>query len=152
MVVMPRALLSPYDKTGLVEFASVLAELGWDLVASGGTEKVLQAAGLSVVSVSRLTGLPEMLGGRVKTLHPAIHAGILARGTEEDLEGLASYGYAPIDMVICNLYPFRETVAQAGVTLQDAVEQIDIGGVTLLRSAAKALRSFQTTYFKLFRI
>ncbi len=134
---MPRALLSPYDKTGLVEFATTLSELGWDLVASGGTERVLREAGLDVTSVSRLTGLPEMLGGRVKTLHPAVHAGILARGTEEDLEDLTSFGYAPINMVVCNLYPFRETVSQAGVTLQDAIEQIDIGGVTLLRAAAK---------------
>ena len=134
---MPRALLSPYDKTGLVEFATTLSELGWDLVASGGTERVLREAGLDVIPVSRLTGLPEMLGGRVKTLHPAVHAGILARGTEEDLEDLTSFGYAPINMVVCNLYPFRETVSQAGVTLQDAIEQIDIGGVTLLRAAAK---------------
>lgn len=134
---MPRALLSPYDKTGLVEFATTLVDLGWDLVASGGTEKTLRGAGLPVTSVSQVTGVPEMLGGRVKTLHPAIHAGILTRDSPEDIEQLNQYGFAPINMVVCNLYPFRETVAQKGVTLQDAIEQIDIGGVTLLRAAAK---------------
>ena len=134
---MPRALLSVYDKTGLVEFASALMELGWDLVASGGTEATLSAAQLPVVSVARLTGMAEMLDGRVKTLHPAIHAGILARNTQQDLDDLRTAGYAPINMVVCNLYPFQDTVAQKGIALQDAVEQIDIGGVTLLRAAAK---------------
>lgn len=135
--MMPRALLSVYDKTDLVKFANTLIDLGWDLVASGGTERVLQEAGLPVTPVEQLTGVPEMLGGRVKTLHPAIHGGILARDRQEDLEDLAKAGYAPINMVICNLYPFQETVAQKGVTLQDAIEQIDIGGVALLRAAAK---------------
>jgi phosphoribosylaminoimidazolecarboxamide formyltransferase/IMP cyclohydrolase len=134
---MPRALLSVYDKTGLVEFASSLVGMGWDLVASGGTESVLRSAGLPVVPVEQVTGVPEMLGGRVKTLHPAIHAGILVRDRDEDLVLLRDFGYAPINMVVCNLYPFQETVAQAGVTLQDVVEQIDVGGVTLLRAAAK---------------
>ena len=134
---MPRVLLSVYDKTGVVSFASALAEMGWDLVASGGTEKALQEAGLPVISVSQLTNMPEMLGGRVKTLHPAIHAPILARDLPEDYQALLEFGYAPINMVVCNLYPFQATVARKGVTLQDAVEQIDIGGVTLLRAAAK---------------
>lgn len=134
---MPRVLLSVYDKTGVVSFASALAEMGWDLVASGGTEKALQEAGLPVISVSQLTSMPEMLGGRVKTLHPAIHAPILARDLPEDYQALLEFGYAPINMVVCNLYPFQSTVARKGVTLQDAVEQIDIGGVTLLRAAAK---------------
>lgn len=134
---MPRALLSVYDKRGLLEFAAALVELGWDLVASGGTEKSLREANLPVTSISQLTGMPEMLGGRVKTLHPAIHAGILARNTTEDIDALNQYGFAPINMVICNLYPFQETVARKGITLQDAIEQIDIGGVTLLRAAAK---------------
>ena len=134
---MPRALMSVYDKTDLVKFASALVEMGWDVVASGGTEKELAAVGLPVISLSRLTGMPEMLDGRVKTLHPAIHAGILARDREEDYESLVQHGYAPINMVICNLYPFQDTVAQKGITLQDAIEQIDIGGVTLLRAAAK---------------
>jgi phosphoribosylaminoimidazolecarboxamide formyltransferase/IMP cyclohydrolase len=134
---MPRALLSVYDKTDLIKFSSTLIELGWDLVATGGTEQALRKGGLEVKSVEQVTGVPGMLGGRVKTLHPAIHAGILARDREEDMESLKQYGYAPINMVVCNLYPFRETVAKMGITLQDALEEIDIGGVTLLRAAAK---------------
>ena len=134
---MPRALLSVSNKTGIVEFATNLSEIGWELVASGGTAKALTDAGLTVTPVEQLTGLPEMLGGRVKTLHPAIHAGILARDKKEDLNEIAEHGYAPINMVVCNLYPFQETVAQVGVTLQDAIEKIDIGGVTLIRAAAK---------------
>ncbi len=134
---MPRALLSVYDKTDLVKFASQLTEFGWDLVASGGTETLLRGAGLKVTPIEQLTGSPEMLGGRVKTLHPAVHAGILARDKEEDLQSLIQHGFAPINIVVCNLYPFQETVAQVGITLQDAIEQIDVGGVTLLRGAAK---------------
>ena len=134
---MPRALFSVYDKTDLTRFASELIQIGWDLVASGGTEKALRESGLPVTPVEQLTGLPHMLGGRVKTLHPAIHAGILARNNSEDLDTLARHGYAPIAMVVCNLYPFQETVARQSATLQDAIEQIDIGGVTLLRAAAK---------------
>ncbi|MDZ4764976.1 MAG: bifunctional phosphoribosylaminoimidazolecarboxamide formyltransferase/IMP cyclohydrolase [Chloroflexota bacterium] len=134
---MPRALLSVHDKTGLIDFAATLLDLGWDLVASGGTERALREAGLSVTSLEQVTGMPEMLDGRVKTLHPAIHAGILARDKDEDLQTLNEHGFAPINMVVCNLYPFQETVAKSGVSLQDAVEQIDVGGVTLLRGAAK---------------
>ena len=134
---MPRALLSVSDKTGIVDFGRELIETGWELVASGGTAKALQDAGLAVTPVEQLTGLPEMLGGRVKTLHPAIHAGILVRDKADDMDELAEHGYAPINMVVCNLYPFQETVAQLGVTLQDAIEKIDIGGVTLIRAAAK---------------
>jgi len=134
---MPRALLSVYDKTGLVELGSGLAALGWELIASGGTAKALVEAGIPVTPVEQVTGAPEMLGGRVKTLHPAIHGGILARDTERDFAELKSAGYAPISLVVCNLYPFQETVADPTVKLEDAVEQIDIGGVTLLRAAAK---------------
>lgn len=134
---MPRALLSVYNKDGLVDFATELVQLGWDLVASGGTEQALVNANLPVTSVGQVTGVPEILGGRVKTLHPAIHGGILTRNTEEDIQTLNDLGYAPISMVVCNLYPFQETVSQVGITLQDAIEQIDIGGVTLLRAAAK---------------
>ncbi len=134
---MPRALISVYDKTDIIEFASELIALGWDVVASGGTERALRDAGLEVTSVESLTGMPEMLDGRVKTLHPAIHAGILARATQADLNDLNNNGFAPIKMVVCNLYPFQETVAKSGATLQDAIEQIDIGGVTLIRAAAK---------------
>ena len=134
---MPRAIISVYDKTGLEEFARGLAELGWDLVASGGTARALERAGIAVTPVERVTQAPEMLSGRVKTLHPAIHAGILARNTSEDLEMLKRHGYAAVDMVVSNLYPFQETVAQQGISLEDAIEQIDIGGVTLVRAAAK---------------
>jgi len=131
-----RALLSVHDKTGLVALGRGLAELGWELVASGGTARALREAGLPVRDVAELTGAPEMLGGRVKTLHPAIHGGILARATAEDAAELLARGIAPIDLVVVNLYPFVETVA-AGVGLAAAVEQIDIGGVALLRAAAK---------------
>jgi phosphoribosylaminoimidazolecarboxamide formyltransferase/IMP cyclohydrolase len=134
---MPRALLSVYDKSGLVEFCTGLAEIGWDLVASGGTATTLTAAGLQVTSAEQVTKHAELLGGRVKTLHPAIHSGILARDTDEDMQALREHGYAPISLVVCNLYPFQRTVARAGITLDEAVEQIDIGGVTLLRAAAK---------------
>lgn len=134
---MPRALISVYDKSNLHEFAKQLAQLGWEFVASGGTERALRDAGLDVTPLEQLTNVPEMLGGRVKTLHPAIHAGILARDKDADLAELEEHGYAPINMVICNLYPFQETVARPDVTLQDAIEHIDIGGVTLLRAAAK---------------
>jgi phosphoribosylaminoimidazolecarboxamide formyltransferase / IMP cyclohydrolase len=150
---MPRALLSVYDKTDLIRFASTLVELGWDLVASGGTEKALREANLPVTAVEALTQAPEMLKGRVKTLHPAVHAGILARDTAEDLADLSAHGYAPISMVVCNLYPFQQTIAQ-GASLLDAIEQIDIGGVTLLRAAAKnfmrvAVVSDPTDYTKI---
>lgn len=131
------ALLSVSDKRGLEPFARGLRSLGYRLVASGGTARVLRDAGIDVTDVSTLTGFPEILGGRVKTLHPAIHGGILARRTPEHLEELAGHGIAPIDVVVVNLYPFRETVARPDVTLDEAVENIDIGGVALLRAAAK---------------
>lgn len=134
---MPRAILSVYDKTGLQEFAQGLLDLGWDLVASGGTAQTLEGAGIGTTPVERVTQLPEMLGGRVKTLHPAVHAAILARDTDEDMTTLVTHGYAPIDLVVCNLYPFQATVARPDVTPEEAVEQIDIGGVTLIRAAAK---------------
>lgn len=134
---MPRAILSVYDKTGLEELAYGLSEMGWDLVASGGTARALEMAGITIVPVERVTQTPEMLAGRVKTLHPAIHGAILARDTEEDMETLHRQGYAPIDMVVCNLYPFQDTAAQIGVTLAEVIEQIDIGGVALMRAAAK---------------
>lgn len=132
-----RAILSVYDKTGIVKFAWGLSGLGWELVASGGTARLLDAAGLDVVPVSSVTGAAEMLGGRVKTLHPAIHGAILARDTPGDQAELVLQGIATIDLVVSNLYPFQETIAQPDVTLEQAVEQIDVGGVTLLRAAAK---------------
>ena len=132
-----RAILSVYDKAGLVEFATALATMGWGFIASGGTARQLRETGLHVLDVSDITGAPEMLGGRVKTLHPAVHGGILARDLPEDWADLGAQGINPIQLVICNLYPFEKTIAQPGVRLADAIEQIDIGGVTLLRAAAK---------------
>ncbi|MDX1521842.1 MAG: bifunctional phosphoribosylaminoimidazolecarboxamide formyltransferase/IMP cyclohydrolase [Anaerolineae bacterium] len=134
---MPIALLSVSDKTELTEFAASLAELGWEFVASGGTAKALRGAGLTVTDISELTGAPEMLGGRVKTLHPTVHGGILARATPEDEAELNSHGISLIDLVVCNLYPFQQTIAKPDVRVAQAIEQIDIGGVTLLRAAAK---------------
>lgn len=138
---MTRALLSVYDKTGLEEMGRGLHELGFELVASGGTARRLAEAGLPVTSVDSITGHPEILGGRVKTLHPVVHGGILARRTDEHLAELASHGIGAIDVVVCNLYPFQETVARPDVTEAQAVEEIDIGGVTLLRAAAKNFES-----------
>ena len=134
---MPKAILSVHNKTGLVDFAKGLIDLGWELIASGGTARYLRDNQLPVIEVSNYTGAPEMLGGRVKTLHPAIHAGILARESEEDRNELSSLGWGSIDLVVVNLYPFEETIAQSGVSLQAAIEQIDIGGVALMRAAAK---------------
>ncbi|XP_059409520.1 bifunctional purine biosynthesis protein PURH [Carassius carassius] len=131
------ALLSVSDKTGLVEFARRLVSVGLSLVASGGTAKTLRDAGLTVRDVSELTGFPEMLGGRVKTLHPAVHGGILARQTPSDKADMEKLGFSLVRVAVCNLYPFVKTVASPSVTVEDAVEQIDIGGVTLLRAAAK---------------
>ncbi len=133
-----RALLAPYDKTGLIELATGLLDLGWELIATGGTEKALREAKLAVVSVSEVTGSPEMLGGRVKTLHPAIHGGLLARRSEPDhMRELAELGFAGIDLVANNLYPFEATIAKDDASLTDALENIDIGGPTMLRAAAK---------------
>jgi phosphoribosylaminoimidazolecarboxamide formyltransferase/IMP cyclohydrolase len=133
-----RAILSVYDKTGLVELARGLVDLGAELYSTGGTQASLSEAGVPVRSLSDLTGFPEILGGRVKTLHPAVHGGILARrDVPEHLRELEAHGIAAIDLVAVNLYPFVETISRPDVTLQDALEQIDIGGVTLLRAAAK---------------
>lgn len=134
---MKRALLSVYDKSGLVDLARALDRCGIDLIASGGTARTLSESGLAVKTVESLTGFPELIGGRVKTLHPAVHAGILARRNPADLGELAAHDLAPIDLVVVNLYPFQSTVAREGVTFDEAVEQIDIGGVALLRAAAK---------------
>lgn len=131
------AILSVSDKTGLVPFAKALASAGLRLVASGGTAKALRDAGLTIRDVSDLTGAPEMLGGRVKTLHPAVHAGILSTKSERDKADMARQGHDFVSVVVCNLYPFVQTVSKPNVTVEDAVEQVDIGGVTLLRAAAK---------------
>jgi phosphoribosylaminoimidazolecarboxamide formyltransferase / IMP cyclohydrolase len=132
-----RALLGPYDKTGLVDLATGLRECGVELIATDGTRRALEAAGIPATSVAEVTGHPEMLDGRVKTLHPAIHAGILARRElEEHMRQLAEHGYVPIDIVVVGLYPFRETVA-AGAGPAEIIEKIDIGGPTMIRAAAK---------------
>jgi phosphoribosylaminoimidazolecarboxamide formyltransferase/IMP cyclohydrolase len=133
-----RALLSVYDKRGLVEFARALSELGVELIASGGTARILTDDGLEVTEVATLTRSPEMLGGRVKTLHPRIHGGILARrDREDDRADLSAQEIATIDLVVVNLYPFEETVARPDVTRPEAIEKIDIGGPSMIRSAAK---------------
>ncbi len=133
-----RALLSVYDKTGIAELAHALHALGVELISTGNTQRLLAEAGIPAQPVSAVTGFPEILDGRVKTLHPAIHAGLLARrDLPAHLAQLEEHGLAPIDLLVVNLYPFRQTVARPDVTLAEAVEQIDIGGVALLRAAAK---------------
>src|ERR1044071_4043320 len=134
---MPTALLSVHNKTGLIDFAKGLADLGWTLLASGGTAKLLRENNISVTEVAEYTQSPEILSGRVKTLHPAVHGGLLARPTEEDHQQLLDLGWDYIDLVVVNLYPFEETIAKPNVTFADAIENIDIGGVTLIRAAAK---------------
>lgn len=134
---MPKAILSVHDKTGVVEFACGLTGLGWTLLASGGTARLLRENGLPVTEVADYTGSPEILGGRVKTLHPAVHGGLLARPTDADHQELLALGWDYIDLVAVTLYPFEQTVARPGVTYAEAIENIDIGGVTLIRAAAK---------------
>src|SRR6201984_3553170 len=133
-----RALLSVTDKTGLVEFAQALASHGVELVSTGGTAKALRDAGLSVRDISDLTGFPEMLDGRVKTLHPKVHGGILhRRENASHRSAVAEYGIQPIDMVVVNLYAFEKTAAKTGVHFDELIENIDIGGPSMIRSAAK---------------
>ena len=137
-----RALLSVSDKDGVVEFAAALAEQGVELLSTGGTAKALRAAGLTVKDVSEFTGFPEMLDGRVKTLHPKVHGGLLyLRGNGEHEAMAREHGIEPIDLVCVNLYPFEATIARAGVSFEEAVENIDIGGPAMLRSAAKNMQS-----------
>src|SRR5947208_1363293 len=138
---MPRALLSVSDKTGIVQFARGLAARGFELVSTGGTARALADAGLAVTNVSDVTGFPEMMDGRVKTLHPKIHGGILARRDHpDDLAAAAAHGIGLVDVVVVNLYPFAETARKPGVTFDELVEQIDIGGPGLVRAAAKNFR------------
>ena len=133
-----KAIISVSDKAGVVDFARGLAELGFEVYSTGGTQQALAEAGVAVASVSKLTGFPEILDGRVKTLHPAVHGGILARRDQPShLEELAKSGIAAIDLVAVNLYPFVQTVTKPGVSLDDALENIDIGGPTMIRAAAK---------------
>ncbi len=135
---MPRALISVSDKRGIVPFAQGLVDLGWEILSTGGTFAALRQAGVPALPVDSVTGFPEILDGRVKTLHPAIHGGLLARrDVPEHLAALAEHRITPIDLLAVNLYPFRETVAKPHVSFEDAIENIDIGGPSMLRSAAK---------------
>ena len=133
-----RALISVSDKTGVVDFAQQLRSLGWEIIATGGTMKLLRDSDVEVINISDVTGFPEICDGRVKTLHPKVHGGLLARRDDEShLQALKDNGIEFIDMVCVNLYPFRQTIAKPDVTMEDAIENIDIGGPSMLRSAAK---------------
>ena len=138
MTRLGRALISVHDKTGVVEFARGLAALGAEIVSTGGTARLLRESGVPVVDVAEITGFPEMLDGRVKTLHPKVHGGLLARRElPEHMAALERHGIRPIDLVAVTLYPFEQTVAKADVTLEEAIENIDIGGPSMIRGAAK---------------
>ena len=140
-----RALVSVSDKTGLVPFVKGLVDLGWEIIATGGTRKLLESEGVKTIGISEVTGFPEICDGRVKTLHPKVHGGILARrDVPEHMETLKENGIQTIELVCVNLYPFRQTIAKEGVTLEDAIENIDIGGPSMVRSAAKKSTSPQT--------
>ena len=133
-----RALISVSDKTGIVEFARVLKEFDVEIISTGGTAKTLRESGLDVVDISDVTEFPEMMDGRVKTLHPRVHGGLLAlRDNSEHVAAMKEHGIEPIDLVVVNLYPFAETIKRKGVTREEAIEQIDIGGPAMIRSAAK---------------
>jgi len=141
-MAVERALISVFDKTGIVDFAKRLAALQIEILSTGGTSKLLREAGVAVRDVSDFTGWPEMLGGRVKTLHPKVHGGLLYRRKHaEDQKQAAEHGIAPIDLVVVNLYPFEATAAKSGLTAEELIENIDIGGPTMLRSAAKNFES-----------
>ena len=141
MAEIKRALISVSNKEGIVEFARGLHAMGIEILSTGGTAKTLRGAGIPVKEVSDHTGSPEMLDGRVKTLHPRIHGGLLSRrDNPKDVEEIKKYGIDTIDMVVVNLYPFEETIAKSGVTFEDAIENIDIGGPAMLRSASKNFR------------
>ena len=134
---MKRALISVSNKAGIEKFARELVDLGFEIVSTGGTSKALKESGIPVIGISEVTGFPEILEGRVKTLHPNIHSGILAKGTPEHMAVLAEHGIKAIDLVVVNLYPFQETIAKKDVTLDEAIEKIDIGGPSMVRAAAK---------------
>jgi len=135
---MKRALISVSDKGGLVDFARGLSKLGFDILSTGGSAKTLESAGIKIKEVSNITGFPEMLDGRVKTLHPVIHAGILARrDNKKHMDTLKKHNIQTIDMLVCNLYPFEATIQKPKVGIEEVIENIDIGGPTLIRAAAK---------------
>jgi len=143
-VTINRALISVSDKSGIVEFASALRDMGVELLSTGGTYRLLRDSNLEVTEVADYTGFPEMMDGRVKTLHPKVHGGILARrGQDESV--MAEHGISAIDMVVVNLYPFEATVANPDCTLADAVENIDIGGPTMVRAASLARTSARSS-------
>ena len=134
---MPRALISVSDKRGIVAFAQGLTQLGWEIVSTGGTATALRSAGIAVTTVDEVTGFPELLDGRVKTLHPAVHGALLGRrDMPAHMTALLERGIVPIDLVAVNLYPFQMTISRPGVSFEDAVENVDIGGPSMLRSAA----------------
>src|SRR5437868_4245637 len=136
-----RALISVSDRTGIVEFARELRRFDVEIISTGGTAKALREAEIEVRDISDVTGFPEMMDGRIKTLHPRIHGGLLAlRDKEEHLAAMREHDIEPIDMVVVNLYPFEQTIAREGVTLEEAIEQIDIGGPAMIRSAGKNFR------------
>jgi len=136
-----RAIISVTDKSGIVEFAKSLSELGVQILSTGGTARALREGGISVTDISDYTGFPEMMDGRVKTLHPKVHGGLLGlRDNPEHVEMMKAHGIKTIDMVVVNLYQFEKTVAKEGVTLEEAIENIDIGGPSMLRSSAKNFR------------
>jgi phosphoribosylaminoimidazolecarboxamide formyltransferase/IMP cyclohydrolase len=136
--MIKRALISVSDKRGIVDFAKELSQMEVEILSTGGTAKALRDAGIAVVEVSDYTGFPEMLEGRLKTLHPKIHGGLLARRSNaKDMEDIQKHNITPIDMVVVNLYPFEETISKPNVTFEDAIENIDIGGPTMLRAASK---------------
>ena len=133
-----RALISVSDKSGIVDFAQELKNLGWEIVSTGGTKVALDKAGIDTIAIDDVTGFPEMMDGRVKTLHPNIHGGLLARrDLDSHVNAMKEHGITPIDLVVVNLYPFKETILKPDATYADAVENIDIGGPSMLRSAAK---------------
>lgn len=137
-----RALVSVSDKTGIVDFTKELAALGIEIISTGGTYNKLKEAGVPAIEISELTGFPECLEGRVKTLHPIVHAGLLAmKSKPEHMKQLADLKIQTIDMAVVNLYPFKATILKEGVTREEAIENIDIGGPTMLRSAAKIIRT-----------
>jgi len=138
MAAIKRAIISVSNKEGIVDFAKALSSMAIEILSTGGTAKALRDAGIPVKEVSEYTGFPEMLDGRVKTLHPKIHGGILSRRSNpEDMEEVKKHGIDTIDMVVVNLYPFEESISKPGVTFAEAIENIDIGGPTMLRSASK---------------
>ena len=142
MPKIKRALVSVSDKTGVAEFAKALSDMGIEIISTGGTAKSLSAARVKVTGISEVTGFPEMMEGRVKTLHPAVHGALLAdRSKPDHMRQIAEQGIEPIDLVCVNLYPFAKTIARPGVTLEEAIENIDIGGPSMVRSSAKNFAS-----------